>query len=54
MTHTQKETDQAVKERMPPGLPGEGAEKAEGGDKATVAENCQSIAMEMVVFLYVR
>lgn len=38
---------------MPSGLPGEGPDKAEGSDKATLAENCQSVAMETLVFVFV-
>lgn len=33
----QKETGPLFKERMPSGLPGEGADKAEGSDKGAIA-----------------
>ncbi len=49
-----KETDLVLKERMPSGLPGERTDKADGSDKATIAGNCQSIAMDTIVFLFVR
>lgn len=49
-----KDTDLVLKERMPSGLPGEGADKAEGSDKTTIAGDCESIAMDTIVFLFER
>lgn len=35
-------------------LPGGATDKVEGSDKAAIAEYCQSIAMDTVVFVFVR
>lgn len=36
---------------MPSVLPGEETDKVEGSDNRAMAENCQSVAMDTIVFL---